>query len=293
MPSLRFTMRPGRPERRIRVAVVGRGAIAAAVADAAGDGSLPGVDLVGMVGRAVSGPLSFDGQRLLALDADWVVEAAGVQAAADLVPFAVEHGLRVVLMSIGALASESVADSVERYRAVGGVVIEPSGAIGGLDIVRALAVTGGLQRVELTTTKAPKAFEGAPYLEWQSLALPADRAVTVFEGSARDAIRGFPANANVAVALARAGLGLDETRVVLRSDPEARRTTHRVSAAGELGSVDVKVTSQPDPDQPRTSRLAALSLIATLNAIGLGEISTPHSCIAARPSDRGHGRGMA
>ena len=50
----------------------------------------------------------------------------------------------------------------------------------------------------------------------------------VFEGSAREAIAGFPANVNVAVALSLAGVGPDRTRVEIWADPGVTRNTHTI-----------------------------------------------------------------
>jgi aspartate dehydrogenase len=106
------------------------------------------------------------------------------------------------------------------------------------------------------------------------IVLPDDRAVTVFEGSAREAAVGFPANVNVAVALALAGLGADRTEVVIHSDPSARYNQQRIEAEGDEAILDLRIQTKPSPANPRTSYLAAASAVASLREIALREGSS-------------------
>ncbi len=100
--------------------------------------------------------------------------------------------------------------------------------------------------------------------------MPEDRAVTVFEGSARAAVAGFPANVNVAVALSLAGIGPDRTEVIVRSDPSATRTEQHIEVDGEVASLRVHVATNPSPSNPRTSYLAWASAIAALRELAVG-----------------------
>ena len=86
----------------------------------------------------------------------------------------------------------------------------------------------------------------------------------MFDGSAREAVAGFPANVNVAIALSLAGLGPDATQVVVRSDPAADRTRQRIEAEGDAARIEVSIESKPSPSNPRTSYLAGASAIAAL-----------------------------
>lgn len=256
----------------MRLAILGAGGIGAEVAAAVAAGHLPGVDVVGVAGRdagseraaavaARVGCAAVDPARIPELEPDWVLEAAGVPAARTHVAALLEAGIDVILMSIGALLDDAFLAEVEGHRRRGRRVELPSGGIAGLDGVRALAATGGLREASITSTKAPRGLAGAPYLVDNAIELPADRAMTVFEGTAREAIRGFPANVNVAAALSLAGLGADRTRVRIVSDPSATRTRHQIVALGDAAEIRVEVLSNPKPDNPRTSFLAALSAI--------------------------------
>lgn len=262
---------------QITFSVVGRGAISSEVATAVRTGSMEGMTFLGSVGRTLNttGGFSFDHRKLDELQPTWILEAAGVRAAEDLLAYATTRDVNLILMSAGALADGEARRLTKLIRSTGRAVLTPSGAIGGLDIVRALCATGDLLEVSLITTKAPAGWTGAPYLVSRGIHLDADNRSEIFRGSAGEAISGFPANTNVAVALALTGLGLGETAVTLHSDPRATRTTHQIHVRGSYASVDVTITTDPHQANPRTSRIAAASAIATLSMIGSGEISTP------------------
>ncbi len=82
--------------------------------------------------------------------------------------------------------------------------------------------------------KSPASWRGS-YAE-QLIDLSAvNEAQIFFEGSAREAARLFPANANVAATIALGGIGLDATRVQLMVDPATQRNTHTLHAEGLFG----------------------------------------------------------
>lgn len=264
----------------MRVGLLGAGGIGALVGDAAVAGRMPGVELVAIAGswsgstsaRALAdrvGAQTVSPEELASLGLDWVLEAAGGAAVRAHVPRLWAAGVSTVVMSIGAMIDPEVETAYRLALARGVRVVLPSGGIGGLDAVRAIAAAGAVQRVSITTTKAPAGIRGAPYLIEHGIELPDDRAMTVFEGSAREAVAGFPANVNVAIALSMAGIGADRTRVVVRSDPAAKRTEQLIELEGDVASLEVRIASNPSPSNPRTSYLAAASAIATLRDLAV------------------------
>lgn len=264
----------------IAVGLLGAGGINQLVAQAVLDGKLPGVRVSAVAGSTADSPSAAAlaerlGAKAVAPEAlaeqgcAWVVEAAGGAAVRAHVPQLWAKGVNTIVMSIGALVDEAVHAAYLRARDAGTRVVLPSGGIAGLDGVRALAVAGGLRAVSITTTKAPSGLRGAPYLERNAVELPSDRAVTVFEGSAREAVAGFPANVNVAIALSLAGLGPDATKVVIRSDPVATRTQQLIVAEGDAATIEVRIATRPSPTNPRTSYLAGASAVAALAEVAL------------------------
>ena len=143
----------------------------------------------------------------------------------------------------------------------------PTGAIAGLDAIRAARI-GGLDEVQLRTTKPPRALAGAPGL--RGLGVDLDHLagpVVVFDGTAADAVIAFPANLNVVAALSLAGIGPDRTRVVLVADPAGTSNIHEITARGAFGELSIRLDNRPTPGNPKTSHLASLSAIALLRGL--------------------------
>ncbi|MGA1874661.1 MAG: aspartate dehydrogenase [bacterium] len=197
--------------------------------------------------------------------ADLIVEAAGQRVVPQLIEMVLTQAKEVLVMSVGGLLS---LDSLEeRFRNSGSRLYVPSGAIAGLDAIKA-ARLGGLQAVTLTTRKPPRGLKGAPYCEERGIDLESlDRETVVFEGSAREAAGYFPKNINVAAALSLAGLGPDKTRVRIIADPHVTTNSHEIEAIGQAGRVLTRTVNVPSAFNPKTSYLAALSGIATLQGI--------------------------
>ena len=191
-----------------------------------------------------------------------VVEAASASALPEVARRALQAGRTVMAMSVGALlrSPELVALAEER----GGRLLVPSGAIAGLDAVKA-AVVAGVESVTLTTRKPPAGLAGAPYLVERGIDLSnIAEPTTLFEGSASEAVTGFPANVNVAAALSLAGIGPERTRVRIVADPTTGDNTHEIEVRGEFGRLTARTENRPSPDNPKTSYLAALSAVAAL-----------------------------
>jgi aspartate dehydrogenase len=169
-----------------------------------------------------------------------------------------------MVLSCGALLDNF--DLVDLARRNGGRILVPTGALLGLDAVIA-AAEGGITSVNMITRKPPQGLLGAPYLvdnmDITGLAEPR----RVFTGTARDAARGFPANVNVAAALALAGIGPDRTTVEIWADPTITRNIHRIEVEAAAARLSMQVENVPSEDNPRTGRLTALSVIAALKKL--------------------------
>lgn len=194
-----------------------------------------------------------------------VIEAASPQAVASLLPHITRYRKPLLLLSTGGLLRQTA--WIQRARRRGVRLYLPSGALCGLDGIKA-AAQGGLTAVTLTTRKPPRAFSGAPGLTRRGVRLERLRKPRVlFQGSARQAISAFPQNINVAATLALAGLGAVKTRVRIVADPSLRTNRHELEARGSFGRLWARVDNRPDRLNPKTSRLAVLSALATLKQI--------------------------
>jgi aspartate dehydrogenase len=89
----------------------------------------------------------------------------------------------------------------------------------------------------------------------------------VFAGSAREAIAGFPANVNVAVALSLAGIGPDRTQIEVWADPTVTRNTHTVTVKSDSADLSMTIANIPSEENPRTGRITALSVLAALRRL--------------------------
>lgn len=184
-------------------------------------------------------------------DIDLVVEAATVEAVRDTIP-AVLKKKNVILISIGALVDEAFLTELKRIATHHNRSLYlPSGAIGGLDLLQNAHALGGVEEVTLTTRKP------AHSLTEEQL----DEEKVLFTGSAREAIAVFPKNVNVAIVLALAGIGMDRTTVRVIADPTTDKNAHTITIAGAFGTSELTVTNEPLPSNPRTSYLAAISVL--------------------------------
>jgi len=197
--------------------------------------------------------------------ADLVVECAPAAVLRELAEPALAHGRQVMVLSCGALLDNF--DLVELARRHGGRIHVPSGALLGLDAVAA-AAEGDISSVHMITRKPPGGLAGAPYLVENAIDVSAlSEPKRVFSGTARDAARGFPANVNVAAALALAGIGPDRTTIEIWADPVVTRNTHRIEVEADAARFSLQIENVPSAENPRTGRLTALSVIAALKKL--------------------------
>ena len=195
---------------------------------------------------------------------DYLVECAVAGAVKEVLESAMRHHIDCLIMSVGGLLDN--VELGEEARASGIQVHIPSGALCGLDGIRA-AMEAGLHSVSLTTRKPPAGLVGAPYLVENEIDLDGlEEATVVFEGSAREAVKAFPRNVNVAASLSFVGIGPDDTRVRIIADPAATMNIHEVVAEGAFGQLRTVTENLPSPRNAKSSYLASLSAIAELRS---------------------------
>jgi aspartate dehydrogenase len=260
----------------MRAGLIGCGTIGDFIARSIAGGQVPGMELIAITdtietdavrktAAACSVPFSTDVAYLTSLNLDLVIEAAAQGAARQWAPFFLGKGINMMVVSVGALAdTEFLASLMDLACCNNCLLYVPSGAIGGLDIIKAANV-GALEEVTITTTKPPKALAGSPYVVEQGVDLSSlKEATTLWEGPAIEAVRLFPQNVNVAASLSLAGIGAERTRVRVVVDPASTQNIHEVYARGDFGEATIRLVNQPSPSNPKTSYLAPLSAVAAL-----------------------------
>jgi len=258
----------------LRVGMAGLGAIGMAVARRLDDG-VAGLALAaasaGDLARARervetfgAPPAIVESERLADL-ADVVVECAPAAVFRTIAEPAIRAGRVFLPVSVGALLSHP--DLIELAKNSGAHIVVPTGALIGLDAVRA-AAEGEIKSVRMVTRKPPASLAGAPHLERNQIRVDGlDAPLKVFDGTAREGAVGFPANVNVAAALSLAGIGPDRTLLEVWADPALERNTHHIEVDSDSARFSMTIENLPSEENPRTGRITSLSVIATLRRL--------------------------
>ncbi len=258
----------------LKVGIAGVGAIGQLMAAALDRGDLR-AELVGLtdmdrtLAERVAGRLAHP-TPVLPLDelvrrSDLIVEAARQEALTEIVPKVLGAGKDLMVMSVGGLLGHEEWFRLAEER--GCRIHVPSGAIAGLDGLKA-ACRGRVDLVTLTSRKPVAALRGTKYVVERGIDLDAFKAETViFEGPPEEACRAFPTTSNVAASL-RLAVGTSvNVRVRVAAVPGGSQNVHEITAQGEFGSLRMVVENVPSASNPRTSALAALSALATLDGL--------------------------
>jgi aspartate dehydrogenase len=259
----------------LRLAIAGLGAIGLAVARRVDSGDPPGLVLSAVSARdadkAVRNLSDFAAPppvlplAELAAAADIIVECAPAAVFLEAAVPAIERGRTFMPLSVGVLLENM--QLVERAAETGARILVPTGALLGLDAVKAVA-EGRVESIKMVTRKPPAGLMGAPYLEAQGITLDGlAEPKRLFQGSAREAARGFPANVNVAAALALAGVGPERTQVEIWADPTIQRNSHSITVESDSSRLTMSIESLPTAENPATGKITALSVIATLRRL--------------------------
>jgi len=189
-------------------------------------------------------------------EVDVVFEGASQKAVDEYAEKVLNSGKDMIIMSVGSLFDDDFRLKLEKLARKNKCKIYlPSGAVCGIDGILSASIEE-LDEVTLVTTKPPEAI-GKKF----------DRRTVVFEGTAREAVKKFPKNINVAANLSIAGIGFDKTKVEIVIDPVATRNSHKILAHGKFGRLRAEVENMPNPNNPGSSYMASLSAIATLRRI--------------------------
>ncbi len=257
----------------LRVGLAGLGAVGLEVARRL-EAGIPGLTLAAVAVRdadkarrnlpRIGNGIALESAEKLAENCDLVVECLPPVLFRTIAISVIDRGKLFMPLSVGQLLEHW--DLVARAKETGARILVPTGALIGLDAVRA-AAEGTIHSVTMVTRKPPAGLEGAPYLVERGITLKGlNTARKVFDGSARDGARGFPANVNVAAALSLAGIGPDRTKLEIWADPAIDRNTHRIEVEADTARFSMSIEGIPSAN-PRTGRIVPLSTVAALRGL--------------------------
>lgn len=249
----------------LRVGLLGFGAIGAAVASALDADAVPGARVAAVLRRrSGGGPSVVDSLAELLCRCDVVVEAAGPAVLRDVAAEVLDAGLDLVAVSVGGLFEDGFVDRLPRR----GRLVLCSGAIGGLDVLRAAAFAGPLRRVRITSRKKPRSLLRpwmAPGLVHRlETTTPGDEPIELFDGGVAQAVHLFPNNVNVAATLAFAAGDRAMVEVCVVADPATTRTVHVIEIDASIGSYRFEIANDPSPRNPASSAVVAYSVLRSI-----------------------------
>lgn len=260
----------------IGVGVVGYGAVGSTVGRALAAGDVDGLELRAVLDPRTAPPdYACDSLDEVIERCEIVVEAANPTVLTTTVRPVLSAGRSLVALSLGAFLSEDLWP----------LVVEPTpaplylstGAIGGLDLIRAARLADDGIRVTLTSRKKPRALE-QPWMTATEIdhlrSLSDAEEWEVFSGDPRQAAARFPQNLNVAAALAIALRDRTAVDVRLVADAATTRTVHEIAVTSRLGEHTFRIGNLPSPRNPASSELVVYSVLRTLGDLAPSPAAT-------------------
>ena len=258
----------------LNVGVAGLGTIGLQVAKTLDAESIPGLRLVGVSSGSLDkarqnvasfkSPPEVTDSESLARTCDIIVECVPKAAFLSVAKHALQHGCTMITVSGAAILANP--DIVEDARRHGARIVLATGALLGLDAIRA-AAEGTIHSAKMKTRKPPKSLAGAPYLEENNIDVMSLKTATcIFKGTAAEGAIGFPSNVNVAAAVGLAGIGADHTSLEIWCEPEIQRNTHTIAIDADSANFTMTIENVPSEENPGTGKITALSVIAALRA---------------------------
>lgn len=258
----------------MRIGLIGWGAIGRSIVNLWPSLPTPQISLAGICVRprqlhAARAALPDDSSvfdnvtELLALKPDHVIEAAGHAVIASHGEEILRSGCSLYLLSVGSLAHDELRTRLLHAAGSGkSRILIPAGALAGFDGLLTLNCDQ-LSSVKYTSIKPGHAWHGTPASKTHALDRLTRRTV-IFSGNAGEAARLFPKNANLAAAVALAGIGFERTAVELIADPGASGNVGIIEAVSRSSTLTLTMSSNASSN-PKTSANVGASVIAALH----------------------------
>jgi|TARA_B110000211_G_scaffold234829_1_gene306622 aspartate dehydrogenase len=256
----------------MKIGIAGIGAIGLNVALSLDRQKIPGFQLVGFSARSKERAAEFNEMLSLPIphyefaelsqNCDLVIECLPPSLFKKLAIPVLKAGKILVALSASQLLKyDDLIDLAEEY---GGQIIVPSGAMLGLDALKAVAV-GELQSVMIETRKPVAGLMNSPYFLKKGIdSASIDKPKLIMSGTVSSIAKEFPANVNVAAAISLAGLGADRTQMEIWADPTLKRNMHTVRVVSDSSDFTMSIQNRPSDENPSTGRITPQSVIALL-----------------------------
>ncbi|VAX35085.1 hypothetical protein MNBD_UNCLBAC01-148 [hydrothermal vent metagenome] len=259
--------------RKLRVGIVGCGAIGSRIAHSICHELKPDCLISGLYD--VLEEKTFQLEKKLSLrnkvypsleelikNCDFVVEAVNAKNTRSIIRQALQAKRSVLVMSVGKMLNAQDLFKLAKINKCN--LLLPSGAIAGIDAIKAASLVG-IDTLTLTTRKPIAGFKDNVYFLKKGVDLSQIKKETIiFEGGVEEAVRLFPQNINVAATIALAS-GVKKKMVIrILTSPRYKINSHEIEMTGSFGRMVTRTENCICPDNPKTSYLAVLSGIQTL-----------------------------
>lgn len=187
---------------------------------------------------------------------DFIIETASIACVRELLPILVSRPRDVLFMSVGGLLGKE--KILNKIRLSGKKVIIPSGAIAGIDAIKALSLWG-IKKLLLKTFKPREVLIQSPYVIKNKIKIKnLQKPQLIFKGSVKQAIKSFPRSINVSATLLIYS-GLKDFEVQIYASSEKDKITHIIEVVSDISTLTISCENFPSPHNPRTSNLAIAS----------------------------------
>ncbi len=268
-----------RKQGKLRIGIVGCGAIGSRIAksirtDLKKECQLSGLfDIKGEKIKELEKSLSLKGISKKSLEdliksCDCMVEAVSADNTKEIIQKALKAKKSVLCMSVGKLLNAPELFRLAEKNKCS--LLLPSGAIAGLDAIKAASLVG-IKKITLTTRKPSTGFRDNPYFRQKGIDLfNITKETVLFDGTVDEAVKLFPQNINVAATLALACQAKEKISIRILTSPDYTTNSHEIDMLGDFGQITTRTNNVVCPDNPKTSYLAVLSGIQTLKQFCTG-----------------------
>ncbi|MDB4837909.1 aspartate dehydrogenase [Marinomonas sp.] len=262
---------------RLKVGIIGLGAIGGHVANCIEKGEAGNAELVALVCRdktkylkinegqsdAFKALISDDIETLFAAQPDIVIEAAGQSSLNQYGIAILERGVDLLVSSIGLFTDD---ETLKKFTLTaeqsGAKMLLSAGALPALDWMSASSLSA-VEKVSITQEKPVISWKGT-YAEALTDLDVLIEPTCFFEGTAREAANLFPKSSNISAMLALATVGLDSTEVRLVADPINPNMNTVIEFESEVGNMQLSCQGIPSQSNPSTSTGVPLSIVKSI-----------------------------